>query len=652
MLAANTLRSPNIHRGEAMICRSRTTASLILVSVALGCSSHEAFERSGTAEQRLEDLPAVLKCPRTNVLLRVPYSVPCEDEYPGRGGKWVGGSVTKPREGVRDPQPRFCTYHWDASTLGPDTLVLPGEEEEDWQWDCASVGAHGEREDLYAALAAHGKYMLGYDFEWTKDPARTVRVAVIDTAAGSWSDPDNNPHGKAVGTLVRDTACLDTTICPVQVENFLGLPLIRVTNGSGLVIRQDLVNGGAFGAHGDLARAIVQAVDANPTTPTVINLSVAYDSNELLRSGAADPNDFENSAVLEALQYARCHDALVLAAAGNGRVPAIANQKPALPARWTGQQALDATTCDNRYNVTPRSGGGPLLYAVSAVDFGANPLVNTRGKGQSVLAALGFAVVRDDPNGGYTRILSGTSMATATVSGIAAALWSRAPEGTSGDQIIRELYASTHSPKIAAPAHFAPHQADTSPKFFEIAHRITHCSIAGTTFGVATCSLPAPVTTVPDSVVPDLPEDSLKGSLLDAYDPDRGVYPLDFPWLRPQPESQPGCTSCSVKLKSNKIDLVLRSGFSVKDNALRLLVKKSSAARIAGFAQNLTGEETVEPIADFNKESVPFSVDLDDAELGTPSAAELSYQVEVDDVTVDLTESVLLEPETDVVQEF
>jgi subtilisin family serine protease len=635
-----------------MLCRSRTTASVILVSVALGCSSHDQLERPGSASLGLATTDSRrLDCPKTNVLVRIPYSGDCPTTIgTASTGLWVGGAVTKKLPDIREPRPRFCTYYWSSAPRTPDTDVLPGEQGHDWQWDCASVGAHAAQPELYAALAAHGKANLG-ELTWTADVKAPVRVAVIDTAAGSWSDPDNNPHGKAVGTLIRDTACLNPAVCPVEVENYLGLPLLRAPMPGQLVIRRDLTRGGAFGAHGDLARAIVQAVDANVGTRTVINLSVAYDSVELLASGEPDPADFENSVVFDALQYARCHGALILAAAGNGRVPAIGTQKAALPALWTEQRAFDAPTCDARYGVASHVTSGPLLYAVSAVDFGAKPLLTTRGEGQSVLAALGFAVVRDDPNGGYTRILSGTSMATATVSAIAAALWARTPAGTTPDRIIRELYAV--SPSISETAHFHPSQPATSPLYFTDAHHITRCSIADSSFGVATCVPPSEVvSTVPDSVVPDLPASALAGTLLEGPDPEPGIYPLDYPWIRPQPESQPGCTSCSVKLKSNRIDLVLRSGFSVKNNALRLLVKKSSAAGIAGFAQNLTDEETVAPIADFNTESVPFTVDLDDAALGTPSAAELSYQLEVDDVTVDLTESVLLEPETEVAQEF
>jgi subtilisin family serine protease len=305
-------------------------------------------------------------------------------------------------------------------------------------------------------------------------------------------------------------------------------------------------------------------------------------------------------------------------------------------------KALDATDCNARYGIAHLVADTPLLYAVSAVDFGANPLLNTRGEGQSVLAALGYAVVRDDPNGSYTRILSGSSMATATVSGIAAALWARTPVGTLPDRVIRELYDA--SPDIAAPADFTPYQGSGVPQIFNLAHRITRCSIADTGFGVATCTPVDPVTTVPDSVVPDLPEGSLQVESTEEADPERGVYPLDFPWLRPQPEGEPGCTSCSVKLGGNRIDLVLRSGFSVKNNTLRLLVKKPSLAGVASFTGVSGGGETIDDIADFSIQSVPYTVPLDDAELGTPTAAELSYQIEVDTVTVDMTESVLIEP--------
>lgn len=586
-----------------------------------------------------------LAFPKTSVLVRVAKGAQCPSEIQSPRGAWLGGALIDAAYSDGDQRPRFCGYHWTAPpSAPPDTTVLPHPA--DWQWDIPRVAAHGRHTLMRTALAAHGQDNLG-QVQWTGPDEVPVRVAVVDTAASLWRDPDNNPHGKAVGTLIQDTACAGSPTCNVHVQNFLGLPLLRDTETlpGQTIIRRDTAHGGGFGGSADLTRAIIAAVAAGPNTRTVLNLSIAYDTAELLPSLLPSEGDFANRVVLEALRYARCHGALLIAAAGNGRVPSEADQPPALPARWTGLRALSASACTARFGVARfADANAPLLYAVSAVDFGARPLLNTRGAGQSVLAALGFSAVRHDPNGGFTRTLSGSSMSAATVSGIAASLWSHAPDLTP-DGVIRELYAE--SEPLSVTADFEPFRGLLTPRFFSDVRRITRCSAAGDALGAATCTaLPAPVATVPDSVVPDLPADALEREAAPPTTPSPGISPWEFPWIRPQPEGEPGCSSCSVKLRRATLDLILRSSFSPL-NSLRLLVARSGAgvARFSGGAAAAEGEESVAPIADFPPESVPFTVTLDPVALGTPTAAELAYQVTVDNVVIDTSESVLLEPD-------
>jgi len=658
-----------------MICRLGTAAFAVLVSLTVSCSEHDPAEQSGGGElaqkaaaqpARAPVVPAMcsqfsnvnqcpgvrhtvpLDCPKTNVLVRLPPRSACPERIPGKGGAWKGGAVFGELEGARQPGPRICSYYWTAPpSAAPDpTYFEKNVSETNWEWDCPRVAAHGD--ELNDALTAHGQYHVG-EIEWSAVVSATARVAVIDTAASEWRDPDNNPHGKAVGILAQDAACNDFTSCNVRVEKFLGLPLIRDSESlpGQTIIRRDVARGGAFGAHGDLAGSIVRAVDAAPANlPTVINLSLAYDAPELAASTTPLPDDLSNGVVLDALRYARCRGALILAAAGNGPVPARDGQTAAFPARWTSLPALDTQACIDRYGIARHaSNTAPLLYAVSGVDFGDRPLLTTRAEGQSVLAALGFAVVREDPTGGYTRILTGTSMATATVSGVAAAYWGTFLAAVSPDRIVRDLYEASPDVSSATP-HFLPHQDPQSPKFFSAVRRINRCSIADTVRAPASCTVrPVSASNVPESVVPDLPEGapSFEPSVL----PERagGVSPLEYPWILPQPEGEPGCTSCSLKLLDRRMELTLRSGFIARNDALRLLLRRAGVAGVASFAGGHFWEETVEPVADFVAQTVPFGVDLTDEELGTPTAAELSYEVEVDNVIVDMTESVLIEEE-------
>jgi hypothetical protein len=631
---------PGWHMVSVSACGATQTAQVECVPAT--CSGYADIEQCpgfALAESATE-------CPKTNVIVRYPKFPECPAEIRGARGSWVGGRLLDAPYSAGDPRPQFCAYHWSAPpTAIPDTRVLP-RDSRDWQWDCPKVAAHGDYAEMNAALAAHGQSNLGR-IEWTAPELGSVRVAVIDTAANEWRDADNSPHGKAVGTLILDTACTEPATCRVRVENYLGLPLLR----DAAVIRRDLAHGGSFGARSDLARAILEAVDATPTGHLVLNLSVAYDldpADTLLPTSLPREGDFANRVVLEALRYARCHGALILAAAGNGRVPAHPDQAPGLPARWTRLRGPDANLCA-RFGIAHSSDDVPLLYAVSAVDFGANPLMTTRGRGQSVLAALGFAVVRQDPNGGYTRTLTGTSMSAAAFAGIAASLWSHVPS-LSPDEVVRDLYDV--SPPISAAPDFKPYSPPLAPDFFVEPRRITRCSIADTSHGVAICTdRPDAVPTVPDSVVPDLPSDALEEEQLPLAEPDRGVSPWDFPWIRPQPEGEPGCTSCSLKLRRHRLDLVLRSSFKPAGN-LHLVVR-SGASGIASFTQEKAfEEETGTTIACFEAETVPFFVLLNEEDLGTPTAAELAYQVAVDGVNVDTTEPVLIEPDDIVVEEF
>lgn len=582
-----------------------------------------------------------LECPHTNVLVKMPEGRRC----PVLDGAWKGGPVLETRSG--SPAPRYCSYYWNAG-LGyePDPGLL-GDTLSDWQWDCPNVAAHGDRAELNASLASHGQSQLG-ELEWTAANSESpVRVAVIDTAANVWSDPDNNPHGKAVGTLIRDTACRDSSNCKVEIKNYLGLPLLRdsQTIPNHTVIRRDIDDGGGFGSKGDLASAIVAAVDATPPqTPLVINLSVAYDTDAPMTDLRPAATDHSNNVVLEALQYARCSGALMFAAAGNGLVPADPTQPPAFPARWTGLNALDTETCAKRYGVARFANATqPLIYAVTATDFGRRPLMTTRGRGQSVLAALGYSVVREDPNGGYTRKLSGTSMATANVSAIAAAYWSHLPNpGLTGpDSIVRDLYGVS-DPLSSATPDFRPFRERTAPQFFVDTRLITLCSIAKTGRVAAACKLPDAAATVPDEMIPDLAGDlfAVKNDPLPT--PPDGKDPWKIPYFRPQPDSDPACESCTIKLSKNRIDLILRKSFK-PSGSLRAVVTRSSSSGIASFTQGVTQEEYVIPIADFAALATPFSVEVSPEDLAGITAAELTYQVDVEDIPVDTTESMVIE---------
>jgi subtilisin family serine protease len=577
-----------------------------------------------------------LLCPHSNVLLEAPSKDSCPEEIRGQGGKWVGGALLRAPYAASDPRPYLCSYFWDAPPdNGPDTGVLPADRET-WDWDCARVAAHGQYTAMNAALAEFGRTQLG-SIEWSSNllPA-PVRIAVVDTAANRWNDPDNNPHGKAVGALALDTACPDPADCNVSVENYLGLPLYRDHTPNGdPVIRRDVLHGGAFGAPGDVARAIVAAIDASPATHTVLNLSLAYESPELPPSLLPLRRDYGNRIMLAALRYARCRGALILAAAGNGPVPAEAGQLPGLPARWAGLPALSAQECHDRFDIVPNAvDDGPLLYPVSGLDFAAQPLLTTRGGGQAVLAALGFAAVREEPDGGFTRRLTGTSVATAAVSGIAALLWSHAGQ-LSPDGVMQELYAG--SPDTNIEPDFLPFQPAASPLSFRTVRHITRCSIAAPERATCT-SLGTPVSALPAGTLPPLSNDTAPEEAGPSAPLQGGISPWTFPHVLPQPPEDPGCGTCTWKLLPRRLDLGLRSSFPTSSIPTMQLVAKTKSVLAARAMALMAETDEVTSVA-----TVPtpaFSVSL--SEDLSPSSAELTYQKQVDSVTVNLAESVVI----------
>ncbi|HET9930177.1 MAG TPA: S8/S53 family peptidase [Polyangiaceae bacterium] len=594
--------------------------------------------------------------PTTNLLVRIreglsapPGQFGTDAVCPAEIGAWVGGPLLRVRDEQGDAT-LYCSYAWVASPeYSPNVDAITQRLGTDVQWDEPNVAAHGEYAEMHAKLASQSRAQLGV-VSWPPAPApEPVRIAVVDTAANFWRDPDNNPHGVAVGALALDTACKDSPSCKVSAENFLALPLYRDTETSPAVVRRDVLHGGSFGAHGDFARAIRDASNAAPVNArTIINLSVAYDSDELVDGVKVKPTDYSNQVVLDALQYAHCRGALIVAAAGNGPVPAQSDQLAGLPARWTAVHALPASECQARFGIAnprPGNGTGPLLYAISGLDFGANPLLTTRGSGQSALAAVAFAAVREVPNGGYTRTLTGSSMSAASVSGIAAALWSHAPSLTP-DAVIAQLYAA--SEPVAADADFVPYAPSGRDNGFAAVRRITLCSAA--TAGYAVCvEPPVPSPVVAKGTVPPLPAGSAVeiGKTLESSV--AGPSPWKYPWLFPQPEGEPGCGACALSLRDRGVlSLGFRSSFPLSMiSNMRVRVRVPIVA--ASFA--LQGDESVDESLTMLKESAvpnlsldPFTVTLGYSTIGA-TAAELVYVVAEDDVSVSVeeSESVLLQ---------
>ncbi len=145
--------------------------------------------------------------------------------------------------------------------------------------------------------------------------------------------------------------------CAVHAETVLAMP-------DGNPSSQPGTAGGLFGTRSELARAILRAVDdwkgdvlsGNGAEPRlVINLSLGWEDHSADVKSTSNKNcnitrsgdlDSPSQAVYDAVVYARCHGALVLAASGNdtgGRLPSGTRASSALRASWCGTRRTTRT---------------------------------------------------------------------------------------------------------------------------------------------------------------------------------------------------------------------------------------------------------------------------------------------------------------------
>jgi hypothetical protein len=454
-------------------------------------------------------------------------------------------------------------------------------------------------------------------------PPAEVRVAVVDSVPHGYSDGDavrdRLGHGHAMGRIIRELGCPDgSTACIAQVANHLALPQVtpRV---------KDLVHGGFFGEQSQLARAIHSAVSdwrshnaghvppGGSTTPQprlIVNLSLAWEG----RYGGPYPGDQVEQlpapvqAIHAAITHAVCRGAVPIAAAGNDPGGPDVVLGPPFPAGWESKPAPGPTECallegpgypgQGQYPIFPPASVNayrPLVYAVGGVQGNDQKLASTRPGGRPRLAAPGaHAVASDvDASGGvvHTDVLTGTSVSTAVVSGIAATLWGYRPE-LPGAQIMELVRQG--SVDLGVPADFCLGGAPCpwlSGDPLRSIRRVSLCQAleAACRGGPGRCPSAPPPCTQRNAYTSPLPQLNaaqmeeieskvtlpVDGSLLNvdlpplpvcrqtalrafswSYDenacPFRQYYGIPLqPWTNPQPSKNP-CTLCLVDISDSE----------------------------------------------------------------------------------------------------
>jgi hypothetical protein len=385
-------------------------------------------------------------------------------------------------EDAPDELDRYCLLAWKGpgKPTPADLASLPADPTDDghagwYDRDCHVVAALATPTELARnAVAQSMMETFAASLEAPTSilyPAGSnVRVAIIDSHP-SPTIVGRNPHGFAMGAIVSQLACPSAAgPCPVEVVPELALNVVSATE-------IDNHAGGYFGFQGKVATAVYSATKAwlgssanGEDGKLILNIALGWDdrynlNEEGLMSAAV-------RASRDAIEYARCHGALVLAAAGNASGCEVSEPSagPMFPARWesfplTCQEAL----------------GQPLVRAVGATDATGALMPSMRPGAMPRLAADGYLVptkgtlagvdVRHGP-------WSGTSVATAAVTAGAAMVWAL-NTNLSADQVANHLLA-TGIPTGASPDFCACSALPGCSCEALAVKRVSLCDAAGT----------------------------------------------------------------------------------------------------------------------------------------------------------------------------
>lgn len=337
-----------------------------------------------------------------------------------------------------DRMKAYCVYDWAGAGEPPASpMGLPGGAA--WlEPDCAAVGIAGTPSGSITEIMGDHlarAYHRGVDRVQTLPVGPdTTMLAIVDSSPTEWSmghaGEGRMEHGRSVAIAARTVACT-TSLCAADLLSVLALP--RTDFGT-----VDPALGGYFGTQSELARGIFKAIDewdTFPHTRLVINLSVGWEKRFGGPVGAG-PHTLKPSVrmVYDAIAYARCRGAIVVAAAGNKSNDAVVAVDTGLlyPAAWSQRTAPSQTDCAG---ITPAFAGDVraaptdgMLIPVAGLTWTDAPLHNARLGTRTRIEAPGANVATYDPEVSTIRpALTGSSMSAGAVSAAAATLWAYHP---------------------------------------------------------------------------------------------------------------------------------------------------------------------------------------------------------------------------------
>lgn len=347
---------------------------------------------------------------------------------------------------------RFCLVEWAPNNgldLPPAAVVAAArarldEAFDDWGEDLQVGGAQADalENEVVNVLAPAWRRQLDV-LRPLPEPLpgfQPTRIAIADTSPRSDTGDANeglSDHGWAMGRIAQVLSCPPGGACLGYVAHHLALPRVDGVRRPAL--------GGYYGYQGEIARAIgesvqrwLEAAPAEGRGHLVINLSLGWDGiygGAITTTPDADLKPPVRAAYL-ALQYAACQGALVVAAAGNRSGGPNESVGPLYPAGWEKRPTPSAEDCQalGFPGVVDGSPYQPLVYAVSGVRPDDIDLGNRRPGGRPRLVAPAFQAVvgvpSDPPGMGLVSsgINTGSSVAAAAVSSVAAVIWAYRPD--------------------------------------------------------------------------------------------------------------------------------------------------------------------------------------------------------------------------------
>ncbi|HSI67031.1 MAG TPA: S8 family serine peptidase [Planococcus sp. (in: firmicutes)] len=257
-----------------------------------------------------------------------------------------------------------------------------------------------------------------------------INIAVLDTGVNvNHPDLANNVRQCKDFTFtrqIRDNSCTDRQGHGTHVA---GSAMANGGGGSGVYGVAPQANLWAYkvlgdngsGSADDIATAIRHAADqaVSLNTKVVINLSLG--------------SSVESSLITNAINYAYSRGVLVVAAAGNTGPAEGTIGYPGAVTNAIAVAALENTIQNGTHRVADFSSRG---FRATAGDYVIQ-------KGDVEISAPGAAVYSTWYNGGYATI-SGTSMASPHIAGLAAKVWSQYPTATN-TQLRGDLQSRAYS---------------------------------------------------------------------------------------------------------------------------------------------------------------------------------------------------------------